>query len=268
MSQVVAITRSGEVYSWGLPTDAMGTPSDDLAVPKRLSMLRRQKVLRLECGRRFYCAVVSGVSAGHCVMDGVPSTCAAGTRVKATLKARDMFEEPLTRGGDKFNVSLIHDWDDSVAVKVTVDDNMDGTYDCTFRVAVVGSYTLYVSCGGTYIIGSPFHIDVVSTGVDVDASEVYVMTVDDGWQSVTSAGSPTLPVQAGTPVHFGVELKDSCGNVLRYIALRLWLAAHRRWVVVAITRKPVPQRRVAGTTVWVGTGCVVSQRHRGAGHRW
>ena len=56
--------------------------------------------------------------------------------MKALLQAVDMFDEKLTRGGDRFNLSLVHDWDDSVSAKVDVDDNLDGTYTCSFRMTV------------------------------------------------------------------------------------------------------------------------------------
>lgn len=100
-------------------------------------MLRKSKVMRLECGRKFYCAVIRSTSAPHCVVSKVPSRVEAGTRVVARIVARDMFDERITRGGDHFSVSLLHAWDDTVVTVVDLDDNFDGTYDCSFRLMVL-----------------------------------------------------------------------------------------------------------------------------------
>ena len=75
---------------------------------------------------------------------------------------------------------------------------------------VVGSYTLYATCAGTHVVGSPFHIDVLSSGVSTEASEVYVMEQGVGhWEPQTP--STTVTIRAGTMAQFGVELKDDCG---------------------------------------------------------
>jgi hypothetical protein len=82
-------------------------------------------------------------------------------------------------------------------VKVTVKDNKDGTYACTYIVAKPGKYQLNVLCEGQHVKDSPF-------APLVEPSEAFA-------QECTAA--PPTPVIAGEASHFVVQTRDASGNV-------------------------------------------------------
>ena len=67
------------------------------STPGRLRMMGKKKLLRLECGRKHYCAVVMGTHALHCTVEGLEDT-VAGERINFRIVARDLADEARTMG--------------------------------------------------------------------------------------------------------------------------------------------------------------------------
>jgi hypothetical protein len=81
-------------------------------------------------------------------------------------------------------------------IKVTVVDNKDGSYSCTYNVAKPGTYELNVLCEAQHIKDSPFH-------PVVEPSEA---------AASTSTANPPNPQVAGEPVEFTITSRDINGN--------------------------------------------------------
>jgi hypothetical protein len=79
---------------------------------------------------------------------------------------------------------------------VTVKDNRNGTYACTYVVAKPGTYELQVLCDGQHIKESPFHPVVTPSEASAD----------------NCTADPKSPVVAGEKSEFVVVTRDSGNN--------------------------------------------------------
>lgn len=274
MGQAVAVAHDGAVYTWGLPGEQASSPEAAKLLPERLDTLRKQRVLRLECGRRFYCAVTSGTSAAHSRVTGVPDSVIAGKRIRFKVEARDLFDEPRGSGGDRFSARFLRDDadldvrlgvdsdDDEPAaaaggagrhvapqsgaaagfVPVHIDDGFDGTYDGTLQPAQTGSYSLTVSLGGVPLPGCPFPVTVVPAQLHPGRCRVRILD-NTGMISRADDADGRVKLEAGRQLAFGVMLRDSSGNAVtaaaetRRVAGKL-LSEHVRAPAMAVEAAP------------------------------
>jgi len=84
-----------------------------------------------------------------------------------TVQTRDDFDNNITTGGSKVGGELVHESGD--VVPLVVEDNGDGTYNCTYpEIRKAGEYKLTPTVEGQAILDAPFSLTVTSGETDTD----------------------------------------------------------------------------------------------------
>ena len=224
--QCLAVTKDGDIFAWGLPGNEADmvalNPAAIQSTPTRLRILAKRKLVRLECGRKHYCAVVMGTHAPHCTVDGIQD-CRASERTKLQIAARDLQDEPRTQGGDVFAFMAVHHSGRSVLDCAEIYDEMDGRYTGHYVLVKSGEYSIAVTYGGVHIQGSPFHIQVapgpphppkctLETWTAFSADDDGVLTSAPAGEEKRDAAPDEVTVVAGEALYFTVTIVDKCLN--------------------------------------------------------
>lgn len=133
--------------------------------------------------------------AANCYAEGPGLTDALTfTPAQFTVFACDDQGNRVTRGGAFLRCLLLDKKNKSVA-KVSIKDNLDGTYLCTYEAECPpGVYDLHVKVGSTHIKQSPFHPEIIPGEPD---------------PSKCIASGPGLSAgKAGEPAEFTIEMKN------------------------------------------------------------
>lgn len=130
-----------------------------------LQITRESQTIDSARGSAFYSVTVqAGVtSPGRCTASGLGlSGGTAGEVQSFKLEAKDAYDNPITKGGDKFvvkavlvnrkGIGIVNDIPDDGSVK----DNANGQYDASYKSIFDGTYELRVTLNGQPIFTSPF----------------------------------------------------------------------------------------------------------------
>lgn len=102
---------------------------------------------------------------------GISAAQVGGANNKFKVETRDAFDNPVTLGGA--DVAGVLEKEGEAPVPVTVVDNGDGTYDCSYPgVKKAGTYTLTPTVSGEKVKGAPFTLNVAPGGFSVDNTTV------------------------------------------------------------------------------------------------
>ncbi|XP_069035044.1 E3 ubiquitin-protein ligase TRIM45 isoform X1 [Lepisosteus oculatus] len=78
------------------------------------------------------------------------------------LVCRDAAGEPVSKGGENVQVSIVHTERKDCAIKAAVVDNNDGSYHVSYTPVEAGAYSVWVRVKGQHVKGSPFVLLVKS----------------------------------------------------------------------------------------------------------
>jgi len=95
------------------------------------------------------------IAPDRCLISEIPTQIIISKKYSVTISARDKHGNPLSVGGDSWEVGLVG----KVKTHVVLTDNKDGTYTLEFSVPQAGEYTLrimYIS--KFHVTGSPCNI--------------------------------------------------------------------------------------------------------------
>lgn len=102
---------------------------------------------------------------------GISQAQVGGANNNFKVETRDAFDNPITMGGA--DVAAVLEKEGEAPVQVTINDNGDGTYDCSYPgVKKAGTYTLTPTVSGEKVKGAPFTITVAPGGFSVDNTSV------------------------------------------------------------------------------------------------
>ncbi len=181
-SEVYAISNNGEVFSWGIPKEKakenqmrvkagvasaehISAESQEWA-PKKVSALRKKQVTSLVCGRNHFVAIIVATKASLCYVQNHEDKFAeieSGRKVKFKLQSVDASGNERKIGGDSFLISLRHNLRGEFYFKdAYIDDNLDGTFDGSFKLPFSGEWSLGILYCNQHILDSPFLIDCKS----------------------------------------------------------------------------------------------------------
>jgi len=132
------------------------------------------------------------VEAANCTAV-VPSSVEVDTPVDITITAKDRIGNPVSWGGELFDIDVTGD---NPEADLTVTDNGDGSYTASYTPTTAGTDTVTIQLGAVNIVGSPFTVTVETVAVPTAANT----TAD-------------VPAQAAVGVSFDVivQVKDQFG---------------------------------------------------------
>lgn len=184
--QIMAISWCGDVWKWGIedeyPTIGIDASSAKVTPEKMSSFGKSKRIRLLSCGRKhFACCTIGAYGPFSYVSKGLEelTEVSSDTKLKFQIKSIDMNGVEMNTGGYIYRIKVDHDlWDYDYKIKklldanndmikkrvdetCTIDDNFDGTYDCTVNLLVAGNYRLKISHCGLEVKGSPFEVEVV-----------------------------------------------------------------------------------------------------------
>lgn len=234
--QVFAICSQGDIYSWGLPF--LGGEATELEIalkPIKIKNFHHRKVRQICCGRNHVSLLVHAPLGSMCEVQwtaskhlnkaapDAPFVMQANESGKFRVITRNALNECVLTGGSlvvatvesaeamsyrtaveqrRVAVPLFAD-DKYLSLRVSVDDNMDGTYSCRCNVLISGIYKLVVKVDDVEVEGSPFTITVQPGSVCPLNCQVW-------WSAELSNGA--LQCEIEEDVYFTVSCKDEYGN--------------------------------------------------------
>jgi len=155
-------------------------------------------------GSPFRPVVESGEpSPGHCEAHGPGiESATAGKPVQFFVQTKDSNGNNIAKGGAKIQAVLE---DAAGKIPVSVVDNNDGTYTCTYTPHTASNSKLHVNVatqnfGTGPVAGAPFTVSVAPGSPSAATTEAY--------------GPGTESADAGTPAIITVQTKDDYGNLL------------------------------------------------------
>jgi alpha-tubulin suppressor-like RCC1 family protein len=129
-----------------------------------------------------------------------------GAQVLGSIESGDIFPPAVKHRLERMTLSpeIV---EQALAPKAIIDDNMDGTYDCTLKMYLVGSYRLSLYLNGLEIAGSPWSIVVAP-------AKVFPARCTAWWGKYAQDSSDPLSLACSprTAMSFTVSLRDAFAN--------------------------------------------------------
>ena len=156
---------------------------------------------------------IAALSATTSTLSTIDGNIKAGTKVTATITAKDAYSNLRTGVTDSFTVSVTGAGSGGTLV-TTITAKNDGTYTVTFTPTVIDTYTVKCSTSGTAITGSPQTFTVTAGMVAAPKSTITVQptyTVGQGHLTISSfdayGNAISVPVNSplmGSGVYYGI----------------------------------------------------------------
>ncbi len=144
-AQVLAVTDSGHVYSWGLVEDLESTAA--VRKPTLVTALKAKDVRDIRCMRESFFISLRHATASECFVTGLGvERIPAGKRAVGVLHLRDRDGVFLTAPGERVSATIV-DVDGFVLKDTEVECYWESNrYELSVRASKAGHYEVYVFC--------------------------------------------------------------------------------------------------------------------------
>ncbi|CAG9325741.1 unnamed protein product [Blepharisma stoltei] len=154
-SQVLAVTRNGQTYSWGLIGDYSGNPPS-IKSPMLLSSLKSREVKEIQCLRETFLISLKYTHPEKCFISHIPlEAIEAGKKYSLYLQLVNNDLEFTVSPGDRISAKAFsHDTGNLSKGEIIVYfDNR--RYIIELRLIEAGNHDIYVWCNGLQVTNSP-----------------------------------------------------------------------------------------------------------------